>query len=115
MREGLTGDDDLDNLRDLANVSNSRITRERDSDREAGHWCEELGEFIQVTASASREARAAAEAWVVASLKERGRQSVGQQASRPARGRGRSEGLHAWLVDTYPWRQLPATATRITN
>ena len=78
MRDDLTGDDDLDNLRDLANVSNSRITRERDSDREAGHWCEKMGEFIQVTAPASREARAAAEAWVMASLKERGRQWVGQ-------------------------------------
>ena len=63
MRRGLVGTDDLDSLSDPASGGTIiNMTRERDGDREAGQWCEELGEFIQAPAPASRVAREAANA-----------------------------------------------------
>lgn len=73
MRHGLVGADGLDSLSDPAGGGSTSVTRERDGDHDAGRWCEELGEFIQASAPASRAARAAADAWAATSLEVRSR------------------------------------------
>lgn len=50
------------------------VTRERDTDNAAGHWCTERGEFIQAQKPLPRRAaRQSANAWVAGELQARGR------------------------------------------
>ncbi len=46
----------------------TKETRERETEHQAGQWCEELGEFINEPPRPSRAARQAADEWVAASL-----------------------------------------------
>jgi hypothetical protein len=64
----------------LAASTQPVMTRERDSDRSARQWSEELGEFIEAPTPAQRSARKEAEFLVASALVERQ-----QHASRPPR------------------------------